>query len=310
MTRAKAKDMASGKWPAVLERLGVPANVLDGKHHPCPGSGAGKDRFRFVDRGGSGSFFCECSEGNKGGLALLMCCRGWGYADAAREVEKVVGDAPASPTSERKDPRPRLNNLRTRAEPAGNAVRGYLAGRGLICPPSLQQVRDRYYTGKGQWSGEYEAMLARVVGPDGKPQSYHVTYLLDGRKAPVESPRKLMTPVDTINGAAVRLFPLASHLGIAEGIESAIAAHMLFGIPVWPVLNKNGIETFVPPPGVTRLTVFADNDASYVGQAAAFLCARRMVAKPIEIACDVQIPSEADTDWNDVLLARSGRAAA
>jgi putative DNA primase/helicase len=59
MTKPKAKDMASGKWPAVLERLGVTAGVLDGKHHPCPGSGAGKDRFRFVDRAGSGSFFCE-----------------------------------------------------------------------------------------------------------------------------------------------------------------------------------------------------------------------------------------------------------
>jgi putative DNA primase/helicase len=239
-----------------------------------------------------------------------MCCKGWDYATAAREVEKIVGDAPSTPAAERKDPRPRLNNLRTRAEPAGKAVQSYLAGRGLICPPSLQQVRDRYYTGKDQWSGEFDAMLARVVGPDGKPQSYHVTYLLDGHKAPVESPRKLMTPVDTTNGAAVRLFPLAAHLGIAEGIESAIAAHMLYGIPVWSVLNKNGIETFVPPPGVEQLTIFADNDASYVGQAAAYACARRMVAKPLAIACDVQVPPGTDTDWNDVLLTRAGRAAA
>jgi putative DNA primase/helicase len=241
-------------------------------------------------------------------MNLVMCCKDLNYADAAREVERVVGIATPTPPVGRRDPRIKLNRVHKATRRPGAAVREYLAGRGLECPPCLKQVRERYYDGKGECLGEFEAMAARVLGADGTPETYHLTYLEGSRKADVQSPRKVLTPVNTINGAAVRLYPAAAHLGIAEGIETAIAAHMLYGIPVWSVLNRNGIDTFVPPEGTDELTIFADNDASFVGQASAFGAAKRLSSKPHGIRCHVLVPRLADTDWNDELLARGSAA--
>ena len=294
----KAKDLAQGKWRTVLSQLGVPAASLDGKHHPCPTTGEGEDRFRFADRNGSGNFFCACSDGNKGGLALLMCCRNLSYVDAAKEVERVVGGIQPDPPPAQKDPRIALNRIRKAVKPAGDAVAAYLKGRGLETPPGLRQARLTYWHG-GESLGEFDCMVGLIVSPDGKPQSYHITYLSEGAKANVPSPRKVMTPVDTVTGGAIRLYPPGPHMGIAEGIETAIAAHMLTGIPVWAAANANGVEKFVPPSGCTRITVFGDTDESFTGQAAAFTLARRV--SRAGFACEVSLPPEAG-DWNDHLL--------
>ena len=142
-------------------------------------------------------------------------------------------------------------------------------------------------------------MVGLIQTHDGKPQSYHITYLNGAQKAAVPSPRKIMTPVESVTGCAVRLYPHEPQLGIAEGIETAIAAHMLTGMPVWAALNAHGVETFIPPTGTESLTVFADNDASYTGQAAAYALAKRM--QRAGMACEVRVAPFGD--WNDVLIA-------
>ena len=50
------------RWLAILPALGVPSHFLRNKHGPCPVCG-GKDRFRFDDKDGKGTFFCNgCGE--------------------------------------------------------------------------------------------------------------------------------------------------------------------------------------------------------------------------------------------------------
>ena len=100
-----AREEAAGKWRTVLSQLGIDERVLDRRHHPCPGSGQGTDRFRFADRNGSGNYFCACSDGTKGGMALLMCCKGITYAEAAKQVESIVGSCEKDKERAPRDPR-------------------------------------------------------------------------------------------------------------------------------------------------------------------------------------------------------------
>jgi putative DNA primase/helicase len=105
-------------------------------------------------------------------------------------------------------------------------------------------------------------------------------------------------------GAAIRLSPATQILGIAEGIETALAAAQIFDVPVWSCLNAQGIRDFQPPADIAELIVFADHDENYVGQAAAYDLARRLALAGKKVS--VQIPQEPG-DWLDVLTAQNAR---
>ncbi|MEQ9642507.1 MAG: primase-helicase zinc-binding domain-containing protein [Alphaproteobacteria bacterium] len=67
-------DRARGRWPTILPRLGIAASFLVNRHGPCPLCG-GRDRFRFDDRDGSGSYYCNrCGPGP--GLLLVQKLNG------------------------------------------------------------------------------------------------------------------------------------------------------------------------------------------------------------------------------------------
>jgi putative DNA primase/helicase len=104
------------------------------------------------------------------------------------------------------------------------------------------------------------------------------------------------------HGIAVRLLPHGKVLGIAEGIETAMSAAVLFGIPVWAALTAGFLETWYPPADVECVYIFGDNDSSYTGQAAAYTLARRLVLTEKK-EVNVEIPEQTNTDWNDVLAA-------
>ncbi len=56
-------ERAHGRWTEILPLLGVDPRFLVNRHGPCPLCG-GKDRFRFDDKDGSGSYYCNgCGAG-------------------------------------------------------------------------------------------------------------------------------------------------------------------------------------------------------------------------------------------------------
>lgn len=81
--------LARGQWPTILTRAGVDPALLDGKHHACPACG-GKDRFRFDDQDGRGTFLCnQCGAGD--GIILLQNILNTDFLGAVAHVESVLG---------------------------------------------------------------------------------------------------------------------------------------------------------------------------------------------------------------------------
>ena len=92
-------------------------------------------------------------------------------------------------------------------------------------------------------------------------------------------------------------------MGVAEGIETAIATTELFEMPTWATLGTSGIESFEPPASIKHLHIFGDNDRNFAGQKAAYVLAHRLA---LALDLEVSVPPEPDTDWLDVLNEGAG----
>lgn len=299
----RTADEAVGRWPGILSTLGIDQSYLQNKHGPCPIC-AGKDRYRFDDKEGRGTFICShCGSGD--GFRLLQQVLGMSFSQAAKEVDRIVGAVPAGPIAPQRTDASKIRALTkvwTESRPVerGDPVWRYLHQRvGIETVPGDIRLHPslRYTDEDGQDLGRFPAMIARIRYPDGTGASIHRTYLTDqGTKAAVPQAKKLMAG-KALNSTAVRLSGVRPALGIAEGIETALAASERFGIPVWAATNAALLEAWSPPAGVERVLVAGDNDSSFTGQAAAYALARRLIREGL--AVEVQIPSSVDTDWCD-----------
>lgn len=298
--RRKTIDAARGRWRGILLQLGVEARFLENRHGPCPLCG-GRDRYRWDNKGGNGTYICnQCGAGS--GLQLLMELNGWEFATAAREVDRVLGSADADPPKREIDDATRDRLLKELWQGATQLVPGdlahrYLASRVTLPPtmPSCLRFIERCRAPDGI---QRPALLALVADTDGQPATIHRTFLGPNGKADMEHPRALM-PGPLAAGAAIRLFPVAGRtLGIAEGIETAFAAADRFGVPVWSAINATMLAKWAPPPHVRDVWVFGDNDAKFGGQAAAFTLARRLAGHQ-DLRVQVKVPSATGHDWAD-----------
>jgi len=292
---------AHGKWPGILRHLGVGEEFLTGRPSACPACG-GTDRFCFDDRQGNGDYYCrQCGPG--GGFDLLERSLGMSFADAARLIDEVVGRLPVHDAHGKKAPpdpaaaRLALNRVWSEAQPGAKCVSDYLRARGLAqpVPATLRGHESLAYFHEGKSYGSMPAMLAMVTGPDGKPQSIHRTYL----NAAVPVRKKMMTPVDSVRGGAIRLCPPAESLGIAEGIETALACAELFGVPMWSVYSARNMEAVMLPSEVRHVGIFADNDINGVGQRAADILRARLVREGR--TATVLVAPTLGCDWLDEL---------
>lgn len=302
-------DRARGRWREILPRLGIADRFLVNRHGPCPLCG-GKDRFRFDDRDGSGSYYCgQCGPGP--GMLLLRKLHGWDHRTACTAVDEIIGTgAPLAqvPTQAKDDTVERLAKVERTLASADDAgvVHRYLHGRGLSVVPGVLRGHRAlpYVDGDGVYVGRLQAVLAPILAPDGTLVSAQRIYA----DRSLAERKKVLPPAGTIKGGAIRLFDVSDEIGVGEGVETCIAAHELFGLPTWATISADNLVLFDPPAGVTRVTVFGDNDENFVGQASAYALARRLALKGYDVA--VEIPTTPGTDWLDALADRRLRGAA
>lgn len=307
MALTPLSERARGRWTSILPALGIHKSYLTGKNGPCPlCPEGGRDRWRFDNKGGNGSFICsQCGAGQ--GITLALRFTGQPFKELAPRIECILGEAPPIEpivvARSDADNRASLNRLWLSGQPvqAGDPVDLWITGRGLHVgsyPRTLRTAPSVRHSGPpASW---HPAMLAIVSDASGRPATIHKTYITtDGRKAEVEPGKvRMFCPGTVPAGGAVRLAAPADELGVAEGIETALAAMQMFGVPTWAALNAGGLEKFEPPPEVRRLVIFGDHDRNGRGQRAAYALAGRLSTC---LALDVRIPEIVDTDWNDVL---------
>lgn len=191
----------------------------------------------------------------------------------------------------------------------GDPVSLYLQRRGLAGPvPACLRLHPciPYWDG-GNCCGTRPAMVAPLIRTtDGMLVALHRTYLTpDGDKAPVSIVKKLTGTAGPLAGACIPLHrPQRGVIGIAEGIETAQAAHLGSGLPTVAAYCAGNLAAYTWLPGVKRIVVFADADPA--GAAAAQSLKARALRAGLSVA--VLTPTTPGADWCDVWVRRAAVA--
>jgi len=279
---SEVAEKTRGRWRAILPAMGVSDKFLTGRHTACPMCG-GRDRFRFDDKDGRGTFFCtNCGAGD--GFRLVELMSGRGFKDIVRDVERAAGVADYVAPRSGPDPEEVLSRMRRMwADSVPATETDWWASRGLT-PPDSPDIK---------YNPSMRAVLSLLRDTSGKVANMHRTYL--------NPKRRLFMPLGIPAGSAVRACNYGGGpIGIAEGIETAIAASVIHSVPVWAALNADNMSKWVPPSEASEIIVFADNDASFAGMAAGGALAKRLVAAKKSVS--VLFPPRVGHDWNDVLM--------
>lgn len=330
-----ARELANGHWREILVAAGIDEDALDGEHHPCPLCG-GTDRFRFDDKDGRGTYYCNgCGAGDGFQLLMKYQCTS-SFVEAARFVEGYFKGqstpvaAPAKPvqlTGAQNDRQRIARKLQkvwaeTRPLTAGDPVYRYLTETRKLPIEGLTNCL-RLHPGMGYFEkvkvgdgkveykkrGTHPVMLAKATAPTAQPVGLHRSYLTqDGKKAPYAKTKKLMKGLG-LHGAAIRLYPVTGAvMGVAEGIETSIASRALTGVPTWATISSTIMEGFEPPAEVKLLVIFVDNDhPDEKGRRAGFHAAQvlkeRLEARGVQFI--LVVPTTVGTDMDDVWQART-----
>ncbi|MBY0356555.1 MAG: toprim domain-containing protein, partial [Candidatus Obscuribacterales bacterium] len=311
---SEVKQATKGQWQNILPLCGINSSYLTSKHGPCPVCN-GKDRFRFDNKDGNGTFFCNnCGAGD--GFKLL----GLHLNKSIKETFEIVATHLGDQNFNNKQPvyvSPKISTMQAKEKlqktwdsaipiSPGDPAHQYLTQTRRILldriPKSLRFHRKLSYYEGSAYINSFPAMLAVVADLSNKPITIHRTYLTDdGKKAPVSNPKKLMSSVEnSINGAGIRLYKPTTILGISEGIETALACHVATKYPVWSAISANGMANLEIPDSVIDIIIFADNDKKGAGQTHAKKLEDRMLTAGKRVK--LLIPPEEGSDWLDFLI--------
>jgi hypothetical protein len=226
-----------------------------------------------------------------------------------RQAPVAPPERPHGPSHEAADLRKRWSvdlarTLWRDAVPGHAMLRAYLGARGLTLPEDAPLRFHPRAWRNADYGPPGPAMIAQMTLPEtGEPCGAHVTYLrADGAgKAEGKRQKVMLGAVGVIR--LVLDEDVGAGLGLAEGIETALAVMQRAGwSPVWAATSAGAMDRFPVLPGIEALTIFADADGA--GIKAARECGRRWAAAGRE----ARLLAPPAGDWNDA-LPRIGEAA-
>ena len=275
-------------------------------------------RFSTSGKRGDTAGWCKLFDDGRGGV--YGCHRqsvsaSWFAADRskmtraeraahARAVEQAMREREAALRAERAENAKRIAALWSQCVPLvpGDPVTLYLKRRGFggvwPLPGCLRHHPSLDYWHAGECTGTFPVMVAPLTAPDGGIVALHRTYLTrDGRKADVPTVRKLTRAAGPLAGACIALHrPSRGVIGIAEGIETALAAWLASGIPTVAAYSAGNVAAWQWPREVRRIVIFGDSDKA--GRDAADALRARALARGLR--CETLTPTGDGTDWCDV----------
>lgn len=181
---------------------------------------------------------------------------------------------------------------------AGTPAERYLRNRGITLASSQLRYHPRTPQGPKPLTQFRPALIAAVRDEAGLV-GIHRTFL-DRRTGRLATLDDAKLGLGRFGSGAARLWPAASRLGLAEGLETALSAAMMFEVPCWATLGTERFGLVKIPETVRELVLFLDNDK---GGRRAEALAREAFGD--SVAIEARYPRVARLDWNDVLRRRA-----
>ena len=291
---------AAGHWSQLLPALGISINAA-GQHSPCPVCG-GKDRFRFDNQAGRGTWVCnQCGAGD--GLALVEKALDVNTKEAACRVADLIGTLPVKPvqTSTEKTDEEKARARLKAAKEAAQLVAGakahtgnaYLTGKGLADGSALMLTTSKRISDTTYQPGDLLVPLTDFSGATVNAQLINA----DGVKRTLAGGQ--------VKEAFHRLGEPGDTLWLTEGYATGLTVHRLIGQAVYVALSANNLpalaERLHAEYPEALILIAADNDENGTGQLRAEAAATRCNGKPA-------LPPVTG-DWNDVFQAEGEIAA-
>ena len=291
-----AHDQFHGQWATVLGNYGcqLPSGR---KHGPCPVCG-GKDRFRFDDKNGRGTWFCsQCEPNSGGGLLLLSRFIGKSVMDTAKEL---TGDIKLKTI-----PKKKVHIVNHDAVRAAN-IEQAKKGAALLMSSSVigehAYMADKGFT--GQWPVNGESIYSRegiiAKGDLLLVPVYKNNELVNVQKITKDGVKRPLFGGD-MQGVNHIIDGKTKNVAVVEGFATGITINNLTKFKVYVSFNTGNLEAAVRQVKSehpdANIIVFGDHDKIdpthdrrpgeyYANKAADPFCAK--VALPPELG-----------DWDD-----------
>lgn len=238
-----------------------------------------------------------------------------GAVELTPEHREAVALRAAQREAEESEKRERAREIWRRGRPIfGTPAATYLRGRELGPDCILYPNCGSHWPITLRWTDDADMLPAHPPRPGmiaaiadagtGLVTAAHRVIFRDGKPLTGPDGEKVKLALGPIAGNAWR--PCTppdpeGRWGLAEGIESAMAAIQLFRIPVWAAIAASNMPNVRPPAWARDVTIFADNDANGAGITAAAEALHRVRSLPHVRAARVWCAPTTGQDVADLL---------